>query len=113
VKLVHSPLLVDTWIWLKPRDLGRLFYALLPKAIRVYYDFINAQVVKRKLENEKDDETGVEEEKRRRDVLYHLLKQKYACGKPAYSTAQLFAEANLLIIAGKLIPYFPSEFLIP
>ena len=68
----------------------------------MYYEFIEAQVAKRRSEEEQLEKLGSDGDEKPKDILHHIFKQKDEHGNSAYSPDELMGEANLLIIAGTL-----------
>ena len=94
----RSPFL-DLCLWLKPRGLNQLLESITPKDVKDYYGFIEESVAARKKLEIELEQLG--EEKMRRDMFHFLFQAKNPdTGGPAFSEKELFAEANLLIIAG-------------
>ena len=72
-----------------------------PKQVLEYYEFIDANVTRRKKEEEAFQNSSVEKDNGgRKDIFHYLFSIKDEFGNLAYSTDELYAEANLLIIAG-------------
>ncbi|EHL01515.1 putative Cytochrome 67 [Glarea lozoyensis 74030] len=88
------------WVWLKPRGLDSLFESMLPKNIRSYYEFVEANVARRQKEEEVLKRSDAEEGRGRNDLFHYLFNATDELGNPGYNTDELYAEANLLIIAG-------------
>ncbi|KAG9237994.1 benzoate 4-monooxygenase cytochrome P450 [Amylocarpus encephaloides] len=95
----NSPIL-SWWVWMKPRGLDAVFQLLTPPGVKAYYEFIESSVSKRKLEEEEFEKNGTEKGGGRKDMFHYLFKTRDEQGNPAYSTDELYAEANLLVIAG-------------
>ncbi|KAI9790607.1 MAG: hypothetical protein M1816_004939 [Peltula sp. TS41687] len=98
-KMTLSPL-IDLFLWLKPRGLDSLLEAVTPKEIKYYYKFLEQSVLERqKLEEESQ---RLNEGKEVRQDMFHFLFQAKNpdTGELALSEQELFAEANLLVIAG-------------
>lgn len=85
---------------MKPRGLDSLFESGLPKNIRTYYDFVEANVTQRRQEEEILKKSGAEDGQGRKDMFHYLFNATDESGNPGYTTDELNAEANLLIIAG-------------
>jgi cytochrome P450 len=99
-KISQSPLL-DLWWWLKPRVLDTLLEYLSPPDVKRFYDF-NDTCIKTRialLQEWRENETETPE--RHRDLLYYLFEARVLeIGEPAYSERELYAEAELLVLAG-------------
>ena len=100
VNFTRSPLL-GLLLWLKPRGLNRLFEIISPPDIKAYFAFIEESVTARR-EAEEISEQLSEDGKEIRHDMFHFLFQAVDpdTGKQAYSRQELFAKANLLVIAG-------------
>jgi len=72
----------------------------LPATVKKYYDFIDESVSRRRLEEEELEKKGLEQDGKRKDMFHYLIKARDEHDGPGFSTAELHAEANLLIIAG-------------
>ena len=73
---------------------------MLPAGIRAFYDFLETSVHTRRLEEEALEKSGSEQDGKRKDMFHYLFKTRNEDGTPAYSTNELHAEANLLVVAG-------------
>ncbi|KAI9788795.1 MAG: hypothetical protein M1816_006576 [Peltula sp. TS41687] len=92
--MTRSPLL-DLFLWLKPKGLNSLLDAITPKDVKNYYRFVEQSVLKRR-QLEEEGTKGT-----RQDMFHFLFQAKNPdTGESAYSEQELFAEANLLIVAG-------------
>jgi cytochrome P450 len=86
---------------LKPRGLDALFDRNLPATLREWYGFVETNVTRRKEEEEPlQEKTDIDETHGRKDLFHYLFKATDDHGNPGYTTDELYAEANLLIIAG-------------
>lgn len=98
--MTRSPLL-DLFVWLKPRGLNSLLDAITPKDIKNYYRFVEQSVVERRKREGESHKLNEEAKETRQDMFHFLyLAKNPDTGEPAYTEQELFAEANLLIIAG-------------
>lgn len=88
---------MNFWVWLKPRGLDALFERMLPRRIKEYYDFVEASV-KQRAQEAALQKSGAEGN--RKDMFHYLFNATDDVGNPGYSTHELYAEANLLIITG-------------
>lgn len=88
------------WVWLKPRGLDGLFERVLPENIRQYYEFVDGNVAQRRQEEDILKRSGNEDGQGRKDMFHYLFNATDESGNPGYTTDELNAEANLLIIAG-------------
>lgn len=86
---------------MKPRGLNKLFEIITPPDIKAYFAFIEESVTARRQAEEESQQIG-EDGKVKRQDMFHFLFQAVdpETGKQAYSQQELFAEANLLVIAG-------------
>ena len=100
VKFTRSPLL-GLLLWLKPRGLNRLFEIISPSDVKAYFAFIIESVTARREAEEMSEQLSKDGKEIRQD-MFHFLFQAVDpdTGKQAYSRQELFAEANLLVIAG-------------
>ncbi|TVY82222.1 Cytochrome P450 monooxygenase apf7 [Lachnellula suecica] len=96
--IARSPFL-DLVLWLRPKGLDALLEFITPPEIKAYYQFIEDSIAKRtKLQEEF---RGKPETQQRLDMFHFLCEAKDPeTGAPAYDKNELWAEANLLIIAG-------------
>lgn len=85
---------------MKPRGLDSLLESVSPKQVLEFYSFVEANVTRRKKEEEILQNSGKADKEGRKDIFHYLFNTKDDMGNPAYSTDELHAEANLLIIAG-------------
>jgi hypothetical protein len=74
----------------------------VPSNIMTYYNFIDKQVGKR-IEEEKERERLGGDDAKEKDMFYYMFQQKDRNGEPVYSVDELRVEANLLLIAGRLL----------
>jgi cytochrome P450 len=88
------------WVWLKPRGLDGVFEWGLPKKVRLYYDFVESNVMRRMKEEEISKHSTADGDQGRKDLFHYLFNAKDKSGNAGYTTDELNAEANLLIIAG-------------
>ena len=100
VKFTRSPL-IGLLLWLKPRGLNRLLKVIAPSDIKAYFAFIEESVSARIKAEEVSQQLSKEGGEPRQD-MFHFLFQAVDpdTGKKAYSRQVLFAEANLLVVAG-------------
>ena len=100
MKFTRSPLL-GSLLWLKPRGLNRLLEIIAPSDIKGYFAFIEESVSARIKAEEVSQQLSKEGKEPRQD-MFHFLFQAVDpdTGKQAYSRQELFAEANLLVVAG-------------
>lgn len=91
--------LLDVILWLKPRGLDSLMLMATPTNLKEYYAFVEDSVARRvQVERQRERENVVPE----REDMFHFLctARDPETGELAFSTSELNAEANLLIIAG-------------
>lgn len=99
-KFTRSPFL-GLLLWLKPRGLSKLLDIITPADTKAYYTFIEESVAARRKAEESSKKPGQYSNPLRQDMFHFLFQAKDPdTGKPAYSQQELFAEANLLVIAG-------------
>ena len=101
-KITRSPFLGLT-LWLKSRGLDRLINAVTPKDIKNYYQFLEESVAERRILEETHQAGNDDTEKKVRQDMFHFLyqAQNLDTGAQAFSNkAELYAEVNLLVIAG-------------
>ena len=99
-KFTRSPFL-GLLLWLKPRGLNKLFEIITPSDIKAYFSFIEKSVAARRKTEEESESLGKEGKGTRQDMFHFLFQATDPdTGKLAYSQQELFAEANLLVIAG-------------
>ncbi|KAL9005175.1 MAG: hypothetical protein Q9188_002049 [Gyalolechia gomerana] len=88
-------------LWLKPRGPSKLLDIITPADTKAYYRFIEESVAARRKAEELSKKPGHNSDPSRQDMFHFLFQAKDPdTGKPAYSQQELFAEANLLVIAG-------------
>ncbi|TVY67549.1 Cytochrome P450 monooxygenase apf7 [Lachnellula suecica] len=98
--LAQSPVL-DIWVWLKPRGLDTVLEYLSPPAVKKIYDFNDTNIKTRIALLQKQKDSGAEAPEKQRDMLYYLFEAKdLETGEPAYSDRELYAEVELLVLAG-------------
>lgn len=98
-KIAYSPI-SSFYVWLKPRGLDRLLEAASPPAIRIWSEFVEECLSKRtskqkQLEAEPKPETEV-----RKYFFHWLFTAKDPETGTGYSLPELYAECELLTIAG-------------
>lgn len=96
-QLSRSPI-APLWIWLKPRGLDRLLDMVSPKGIKKWWSWMENVLAERA---KREEESQFDETNIRRDFFHYL----YNGGDPenggaGFSTAELWEEMQLLIIAG-------------
>ena len=86
---------------MKPRGLNKLFEIITPSDIKAYFAFIEESVAARREAEEASERLNTDGKGGRQD-MFHFLFQAVDpdTGRKAYSQQELFAEANLLVIAG-------------
>ncbi|KAL8965293.1 MAG: hypothetical protein Q9197_006583 [Variospora fuerteventurae] len=96
---IHIPGLL---VWLKPRGVNKLVEIITPPDIKAYYTFIEESVaIRRRAEEELSEKPSQDSSSKRQDMFHFLFQAKDPdTGEPAYSQQELFAEANLLVVAG-------------
>ena len=100
VKFTRSPFL-GLLLWLKPRGLNKLFEIIAPSDIKAYFAFIEESVAARRKAEKVSEQLSKNGEGVRQDMFHFLFQAMDPdTGKKAYSQQELFAEANLLVIAG-------------
>ncbi len=100
VKFTRSPFL-DILLWMKPRGLNKLFEIITPSDIKAYFEFIEESVAARRKVEEVSEQLSNDGQGVRQDMFHFLFQAKNPdTGEQAYSQQELFAEANLLVIAG-------------
>ncbi len=100
MKFTRSPLL-GVLLWLKPRGLNKLFEVITPSDIKAYFQFIEESVAARRKVEESSDQPSKDGQGVREDMFHFLFQAKNPdTGEQAYSQQELFAEANLLVVAG-------------
>ncbi|KAL8644247.1 MAG: hypothetical protein Q9210_007349, partial [Variospora velana] len=88
-------------LWLKPRGVNKLLDIITPPDIKAYYAFIEESVAIRRRAEESSEKPSRDSSSKRQDMFHFLFQAKNPdTGEPAYSQQELFAEANLLVIAG-------------
>ena len=100
MKFTRSPLL-GPLLWLKPRGLNRLLEIITPSDVKAYFAFIEESIAARTKAEDASEQLGKDGKEARQD-MFHFLSEAVNpdTGKKAYSPQELFAEANLLVIAG-------------
>ena len=100
IQIAKSPF-INMWLRLKPYGLDALLEWTAPQGIKSYYQFVEKSVADRTKLEEKFQEEGSNDKHIRKDIFHYLFQSKDPdTGKPAYSFGELFAEAQLFIIAG-------------
>ena len=75
--------------------------ALLPKGIKAYYEWIETSIGERTKLEEEIYKQGSDQKHARKDMFHYFFQAKDPeTGLSAYTSDELFQEANLLIIAG-------------
>lgn len=72
----------------------------MPEYLKAFYDFGEESVDRRKKEEEALQKSGGHDDQGRKDFFHYIFNTTDETGNPVYSTSELYAEANLLIIAG-------------
>ncbi|KUJ19544.1 cytochrome P450 monooxygenase-like protein [Mollisia scopiformis] len=96
--LIQSPFL-NVWVWLKFRGLNSILERISPPEVKQFHKFVNDTLVER-TELEKLRKQGSEENMRKDTFHYLYHAEDPDTGKPAYTMESLYAEAELLILAG-------------
>ncbi|KAF1933771.1 cytochrome P450 67 [Didymella exigua CBS 183.55] len=103
MELVHpigcSPI-SSLYIWLKPRGLDRLLAAVTPPAIQKWTEFVDDCLAKRTSKQRELEEKPRSEAEVRKDFFHWLFNAKDPETGTGYSLPELYAECELLIVAG-------------
>ncbi|KAJ4335921.1 hypothetical protein N0V87_005777 [Didymella glomerata] len=103
MELVHpiacSPI-GSLWIWLKPRGLDRLLAIATPPAIERWTEFVDECLAKRTSKQQDLEEKPKTEAEVRKDFFHWLFNAKDPETGTGYSLPELYAECELLTIAG-------------
>ena len=92
--------LSDLLLWVKPRGLDQVLEKMTPKDVKSWVNFVADSVTSR-IELEKELQGRAVDEEMRRDMFHYLFQAKDPeTGEPAFSEADLIAEANLFLVAG-------------
>ncbi|KAL6705468.1 hypothetical protein ACN47E_006733 [Coniothyrium glycines] len=94
-----SPLL-STWAWFKPRGLDKLMEIASPPAIKNWSSFVEECLTSRTLKQTQLEEKSQVEAENRKDFFHWLFKAVDPQTGTGYSLPELFAECELLTIAG-------------
>lgn len=98
LQITRSPFL-GLILWLRPRGLDALTAKITPPEIKAYYQFVHDSITKRRSLQEELREKP--DSQQRLDMFHFLCESKNPdTGTPAYSQEELWAEANMLILAG-------------
>ncbi|KAI4282214.1 MAG: hypothetical protein L6R35_005468, partial [Caloplaca aegaea] len=88
-------------LWLRPRGVNKLLDIITPPDIKAYHTFIEESVAIRRRAEESSEKPSQDSSSKRQDMFHFLFQAKDSdTGGPAHSQQELFAEANLLVIAG-------------
>lgn len=98
LQITRSPFL-GFILWLRPRGFDALMAKITPPEIKAYYQFVHDSITKR---SSLQEELREKPESQQRLDMFHFLRESKNpdTGAPAYSQEELWAEANMLIIAG-------------
>ncbi|KAF2993989.1 hypothetical protein E8E13_001764 [Curvularia kusanoi] len=88
------------YVWLKPRGLDRLLAAATPPAVQKWGDFVDDCLAKRTAKQRDLEEKPVPEAEKRKDFFHWLFDAKDPESGTGYSLPELYAECELLTIAG-------------
>lgn len=88
------------YVWLKPRGLDRLLAAATPPAIQKWTDFVDDCLAKRTHKQRELEEKPKPESDVRKDFFHWLFNAKDPETGTGYSLPELYAECELLTIAG-------------
>ncbi|KAJ4379418.1 hypothetical protein N0V86_005463 [Didymella sp. IMI 355093] len=103
MELVHpiacSPI-SSLYVWLKPRGLDRLLAAATPPAIQKWTEFVDDCLAKRTSKQRELEEKPKPEAEVRKDFFHWLFNAKDPETGTGYSLPELYAECELLTIAG-------------
>jgi cytochrome P450 len=88
------------WIWLKPRGLDRLLAIATPPAIERWTEFVDECLAKRTSKQQDLEEKPKTEAEVRKDFFHWLFNAKDPETGTGYSLPELYAECELLTIAG-------------
>jgi cytochrome P450 len=103
MELVHpiacSPI-SSLYVWLKPRGLDKLLAAATPPAIQKWTEFVDDCLAKRTSKQRELEEKPKPETEVRKDFFHWLFNAKDPETGTGYSLPELYAECELLTIAG-------------
>ena len=104
IKFTRSPFL-GLLLWLKHRGVDKLMEIISPSDIKAYFAFIDESIAARREAEELSERLSIDGSingKGARQDMFHFLFQATDpdTGKKGYSPQELFAEAELLVIAG-------------
>jgi cytochrome P450 len=88
------------YVWLKPRGLDRLLAAATPPAIQKWTEFVDDCLAKRTAKQQELEEKPKPEAEVRKDFFHWLFNAKDPETGTGYSLPELYAECELLTIAG-------------
>ncbi|KAH8678562.1 benzoate 4-monooxygenase cytochrome P450 [Tricladium varicosporioides] len=96
--ITRSPFL-GLILWLRPRGFDALMAKITPPGIKAYYQFVHDSINKR---SSLQEELREKPESQQRHDMFHFLRESKNpdTDAPAYTQEELWAEANMLIIAG-------------
>jgi cytochrome P450 len=97
--IAHSPL-GSFFIWLKPRGLDNLIAKVAPPAIKNWQSFVDDSLAKRTHKQEDVKQKQLPDSEIRKDFFHWLFNAKDPETGEGFSNAELYAECELLIIAG-------------
>ncbi|KAJ8108073.1 hypothetical protein OPT61_g8425 [Boeremia exigua] len=98
-KLAWSPI-GSLFIWLKPRGIDRLIAATTPAVVQNWHGFVQDCLKKRTAKQLELKQKPIPESEVRKDFFHWLFGAKDPETGTEYSTSELHAECELLIIAG-------------
>ena len=99
MEIACSPL-GSFWIWLKPRGLDRLLAVVTPPAVEKWTEFVDDCLTKRTAKQRDLEEKPRPEAEVRKDFFHWLFNAKDPETGVGYSLPELYAECELLTIAG-------------
>lgn len=88
------------WVWLKPRGLDRLLAIATPPAIERWTEFVDDCLAKRTSKQRELEEKPKPDAEVRKDFFHWLFDAKDPETGTGYSLPELYAECELLTIAG-------------
>jgi len=93
--------LANAWVWMKPRGLDKLLEVASPPVVKKWQDFVEGCLEKRSAVEHELEKNPKPEGEVRKDFFHWLFKAvDPETGKRGYSEHELFAECELLTIAG-------------
>lgn len=98
-QIVCSPL-GSLVVWLKPRGLDQLLAAATPRIVQNWYDFVDDCLGKRTAKQQALEEKPKPDAEVRKDFFHWLFNAKDPETGTGYSLPELYAECELLIVAG-------------